>query len=244
MPATRDTFWQGRLTVWQPSRGHGYRFNLDAVHLAAFAPLADVVVDLGAGVGIVGLLLLASGKARRVVAVERQPEMAALARRNAADNGLAARMQVIEGDLRHVTIPAGVTLVVANPPYVPAGAGRPSPNVGRDEARTERHGTLADFLAAANRSGARQAAMILPAHRAGEVARLGVEHGLGTANQRLIVPRASRPPSHVLWLGEAGTQGAGTIRAPLVVHDEAGALTAEVSPWVAGEVRHGPAPAP
>ena len=37
-PVTRDTFWHGRLAVWQPARGHGYRFNLDPVILARFLP--------------------------------------------------------------------------------------------------------------------------------------------------------------------------------------------------------------
>ena len=113
---TRDTFWHGRLAVWQPARGHGYRFNLDPVVLARFCPVSDAAVELGAGCGILSLLLLASGKVRRIQAVEVQPLLADLARRNALENGLKERLSVLQADLREIHGPR-VDLVAFNPPY-------------------------------------------------------------------------------------------------------------------------------
>ncbi len=70
---TRDALFGGRLTLFQPARGAGYRTNVDAILLAAFAA-ADrkvrLAVDLGAGVGAVGLTLFFLRAAERVVFVE------------------------------------------------------------------------------------------------------------------------------------------------------------------------------
>ena len=60
MEIHRDTFWGGRLTLWQPARRAGYRFNIDPVLLASAVPSGDHAIDLGAGCGILGILLLAA----------------------------------------------------------------------------------------------------------------------------------------------------------------------------------------
>ena len=58
---TVDAICRGAVTLAQPRRG--YRFNIDSVLLADFtrrivsSPVEDLVVDLGAGCGVVGLLL-------------------------------------------------------------------------------------------------------------------------------------------------------------------------------------------
>src|SRR5262245_55763877 len=56
---TQDALFDGALTLFQPARG--YRVNIDALLLAAFAARgrrARRAIDLGAGVGAVGLSLL------------------------------------------------------------------------------------------------------------------------------------------------------------------------------------------
>src|SRR5262249_14264343 len=62
---TKDALFRGRLTLWQPAKGAGYRANVDAILLAAFAGAGKVraAVDLGAGAGAVGLTLLFLGAA-------------------------------------------------------------------------------------------------------------------------------------------------------------------------------------
>lgn len=147
-----DTMWGGRLILWQPARRGGYRFNLDPILLAGFVaqlpgPLGHVL-DLGAGCGIVGLMLLASGRAQKVTSVERQPELAKHLRRNIVQNSLQASATLIEGDLRHIVLPKA-DVVVFNPPYFKVGHGLASGDPGRDAGRREVHGTLDDFVAQA-----------------------------------------------------------------------------------------------
>jgi len=73
----------------------GHRVGADAVLLAAAAgPPARRIVDVGSGVGAVALALLTRWPEARADLVEIDPGLAALARENAATNGLADRVRI------------------------------------------------------------------------------------------------------------------------------------------------------
>src|SRR3954465_4114456 len=92
---TENALLGGRIRLLQPPRG--YRVAVDAVLLAAAIDAApgDRVLDLGAGVGAVGLCLAARVPGCAIVGIELQPGLAALAVRNAALNGAESRIQTI-----------------------------------------------------------------------------------------------------------------------------------------------------
>jgi SAM-dependent methyltransferase len=100
---TADGFLGGRLLIHQPVAG--YRAGTDAVLLAAAVPAraGDRVLELGCGVGTAALCLMARVPGLSVTGVERQPDYADLARRNASENGLP--LQVVTADLAR--LPAG-----------------------------------------------------------------------------------------------------------------------------------------
>ncbi len=235
---TRDTFWHGRLAVWQPARGHGYRFNLDPILLARFCPEAEVAVELGAGCGILSLLLLAVGKVRQATAVEVQPLLADMARRNAVENGLAGRLHVVQADLREVHGPkAG--LVAFNPPYFRKGEGRGSPHPGRDAARREQHGTLADFVACARRLVAPHGtvAAVIPDARVSELQHLCHASGLHLRTSQWVTARKDAAPHLALLAFCPDVTVRPQVLAPLQMHAGAGrAFSAEMAPWVDGTV--------
>jgi tRNA1Val (adenine37-N6)-methyltransferase len=86
----------------------------------------DRVADLGAGGGIISLLLASTTDVGQIIAIEIQGELADVARRNVLLNNLTHRIEVITDDLRladkHFT--AGqFDLVVSNPPYRTVGSG-------------------------------------------------------------------------------------------------------------------------
>ena len=130
---THDAFLCGKLHLWQPRRG--YRAATDPVLLAAACPAlpGQSVLDLGCGVGAAALCLAARVPDLRLFGLEVQPDYAALAQRNAAENGIA--MQVECGDLADMppALRIGFDHVIANPPYYPRG-GTHSPIAGRDMA--------------------------------------------------------------------------------------------------------------
>ena len=146
-----DEFLDGRLRLIQSARG--YRFSIDAVLLSQFVTIKprDVVVDLGAGCGIISLILLLEKPVGYVIALEIQKHLVDQAVRNAALNGFMDRMGVLLGDLRQVPLGRSIAdVVVCNPPYRRPGSGRVNPDFERAIARHEIMASLNDILIAAN----------------------------------------------------------------------------------------------
>ena len=79
----------------------------------------DTIVDCGAGTGRFAIAAARRFPAARVMAVEQNPDLAALLRQRLWECGLRERVGIIEGDFRSVPIPtSGRTLFLGNPPYV------------------------------------------------------------------------------------------------------------------------------
>ncbi len=188
MSATHDALFGGRVALHQPLRGEGYRTNIDALLLAAFASAgrrAKVAFDLGAGSGAVGLSLLYWGTAEHVVFVEVDGVASDAARANLDANGWSKRGDVVCAnvrDLRHHAPRAD--LVVCNPPYVAPGHGRlPS----RPEKARARSGELRHFTEAARAVLGRRAraCFVYPAHALGALS--------GALSEAGLVPKILRP---------------------------------------------------
>jgi tRNA1Val (adenine37-N6)-methyltransferase len=239
---TRDTLFGGRVVLRQPARKAGYRVNVDAILLAAFAAgaldrkirRARAAVDLGAGVGAVGLALLHLGGAEGVTMVEIDPSLADLARENAATNGWSERVIVRNRDVAEVTtLESGAAdLVVCNPPYVAAGRGR-APSAHRRGAKWSGRGgggALADFVDAARRLVGRrarvcfvypasEATMLIEALRARalEPKRLCAVHAKPDEQARIVMVEAlpAKPGGLVIEAPVVETDGKGR-RTPLV----------------------------
>ena len=103
------------------------------------AGAGEHAVDLGAGVGAAGLALARRVAGLAVTLVEIEPALAALARENAARNGLAERVRAVCLD---VAAPAAAFAaaglssgtadrVLMNPPFNTAPAQKLSPDRGR-----------------------------------------------------------------------------------------------------------------
>jgi methylase of polypeptide subunit release factors len=93
----------------------------DYIDLVASAPLpaGDVAFDLGTGTGVLAAVLLHRGLSK-VVATDSAPRAIACAGDNFARLGLGERVTLVEGGL----YPHGkASLVVCNPPWLPARAG-------------------------------------------------------------------------------------------------------------------------
>jgi tRNA1(Val) A37 N6-methylase TrmN6 len=138
---TDDAFLGGALRILQPK--DGYRAGVDAVLLAASAGAkagrGERVLDVGAGVGVVGLAVARRIGDAEVALVERDPGLAELARANIERNGLSQRVRVIAADVEQPLSgqPALAALaesfdhVLANPPFHTQGRGMAEDSLGR-----------------------------------------------------------------------------------------------------------------
>jgi tRNA1Val (adenine37-N6)-methyltransferase len=207
-----DTLWQGRIKLWQPKRGFGYRFNLDPVLLAGFvrSDSSKRILDLGAGCGVVGLVLAAMGKAKDVSMIEIQPIMVEAARRNLKANGVEGC--VIEKDLRvlkDVLQGEKFDRVVLNPPYIPSGQGRAGFDLGRDMGRHERNGGIDDFLfyAAQHVTPEGSINVILPFGRRQALHHAFEKIGFTVVREQEVHAREDSAAKHVICEGMRKVQG-------------------------------------
>jgi tRNA1Val (adenine37-N6)-methyltransferase len=198
--------------------------NVDAVLLAWFAGEPRRVkraVDLGAGVGAVGLSLLLRDRASEVVFVEIDPVLSALGEQNLAANGWADRGVCLTAD---VSRPLDATvgsfdLVVCNPPYVEAGRGRP-----RRVAEGARVGELAGFVQAARRAlGPRgRACFVYPAPELGTLLATLRSSALEPKRMRFVHASADQPARVILVEALPAKPGGLVVLPPLVERDARG----------------------
>jgi tRNA1(Val) A37 N6-methylase TrmN6 len=142
----------GEWQIVQLKKGH--RFSTDDFLTAWLAiraqPDASRLLDLGAGIGSVGLMTLYHlSRAARLTMVEAQDVSHALAKETLALNRIAAT--AILGDLREVRLGGTFDLVTGSPPYIPEGKGIASSNSQRAHARIELRGDVFDYCRSAAR---------------------------------------------------------------------------------------------
>jgi tRNA1Val (adenine37-N6)-methyltransferase len=220
------------LLLTQPERG--YRYSLDPFLLAAFCRprLRERIVDLGAGVGVIGLLLAKRHPTVTVIGIELDADLARHAATNARASGLEARCRIIRGDLReapHFLPPEYFHRVVANPPFRRPGSGALSPNPGQAGARHELTCTLGDLTrvaAALLRYGGSLELIYLP-ERLPELFRALSSSGLEPKRLRPVVPFPGSAPRLCLVTASKGARPGLRFLPELIVHERPGRSTAE-----------------
>ena len=215
-------------------RRDAFRFGTDSVLLADFAAprKRDVAVDLGCGTGAIALLMAGHQPNLRVDAVELQIEIADMAKRSVALNGLEARVRVHCLDMREAWRALGAgkfSLAVCNPPYGRSGAALESQNEAKRIARHEGDLTPADLAKSAAmllKNGGRFCA-VYPAPRAYELMRAMDGAGIAPKRVRTVHGVAGRTPKFVLLEGvKGGGEGLHWLT-PLVLRNEDGTFTEE-----------------
>jgi tRNA1Val (adenine37-N6)-methyltransferase len=237
---TRDTLFEGKLSVIQSKAG--YRFSIDSLLLARFAVVrkGNRVIDLGTGNGVVALILASSEPSLKITGLEIQGEMVERAARSAALNGLSDRVSIVQGDVR---APEGIfsagsfDIAVCNPPYRRLASGRINPNGEKRVARHEIKANLSDFVRAAaywlGRGGAM--AVVYPATRMTDLMQTMREEALEPKRVRLVHSFESSEAALVMTEGIKQARGGLKIMPPLVVYTEERKYTPEMSAILAGQ---------
>lgn len=216
------------LQLLQPRLG--YRYSLDALLLARFCAQTEPdgrIIDLGAGCGIISLLLARVNPAASVVAVENNPEMTDIINSNIRLNDLAARVSSLGEDVIKLNGSYPVStfdLVVSNPPFRIAGSGKASPRPGRDSARHETTANLADFIAAAKylvKPSGRICFIQLPS-RLPEFMVLAAEMKLSVLRLRMVHSNAESPATMFMAELAKGRRSKPIVEQPLFVREMEG----------------------
>ena len=194
--------------------------STDSFLLGGFANprRGERVCDLGAGAGLLGLLLLAREPSLQVTGIERDAHACDMLSRNAAENGLS--LTALCADLRQrETLPAGTfQLAVSNPPYFAPHTGAVAEGA-RGDARAELTATLEDVFAAAERLlqwGGRFCLVYRP-ERLAALMTAAVTHGLEPKRLRMVQHTARSAPSLVLLECRRGGKPGLSVEPPLLL---------------------------
>lgn len=238
---TTDGFLDGRLQLVQPRTGH--RAGHDAILLAAATPAheGEHVVEFGAGVGAAGLALAARAAGIDLTLVEIDPQLARLAGRNAAANGLAARIVVADvADRAAVLARLGLgadsaDVVLMNPPFNAALRHRASRDPARRLAHEAAPATLAVWTHAARRL-LRPGGTLTLIWRADGLAEVlaTLARGFGSLSVLPVHPRQQLPAVRVLVRAVKGGRAPLVVRPGLVLQDADGRPTPEADAVLRG----------
>ncbi|HUJ96689.1 MAG TPA: methyltransferase [Stellaceae bacterium] len=146
---TEDTLLGGRVVLRQPRTG--YRAAIDPVLLAAAvsAGAVDTVLDIGCGVGAAMLCLAVRVAGCRITGIEAQRELVRLASENIDLNQVQGRVVAMAGDILRPPPrlePGSFGHVMANPPFLEAGAATLSPLPRKAAATVEGEADLAAWV--------------------------------------------------------------------------------------------------
>lgn len=213
----------------------GFCFGMDAVLLADFAQLRkrDRVADMGTGTGILPLLMSQNEPTARFDAFEWQADMADMATRSVAMNGLEDRIAIHTADYRQAYELVGresMDAVVCNPPYGKQGGTLLNEQDSVTLARHETEATICDVAAACAailRTHGRLY-MVFPASRMLELCDALRQHRLEPKRIRMVCAKLQKPPYLVLVEAMKNARPGLLWMPPLVVYHPDGRETGEM----------------
>jgi tRNA1Val (adenine37-N6)-methyltransferase len=136
-------------------RRKGYRFSVDALLLEDFITLKrfNKGIELGAGSGIISILLAKRFKNINITAVEIQKTLAGLAKKNVSLNGLENRIEIVREDIKRlpeIFSSGEFDIAFSNPPFRKPATGLLSPAEERAVARHELKINLSELISVAS----------------------------------------------------------------------------------------------
>ena len=171
---------------------------LTAWYGTTWAPSASRVLDLGSGIGSVGMIASWRLPGARFVTIEAQDDSVRLARKSAAYNGLTDRYEIRHGDFREAALgeEESFDLVLGSPPYFPLGTGIEGDHPQKIACRFELRGDIRDYarIAAAHLAPGGIFACVFPVEQLARLTRAALDAALTIVRTRPVVFRQGEPP--------------------------------------------------
>lgn len=209
----------GNLKICQPLKG--YRFSVDSIILANFVKLKtlDNVADLGAGTGIIGMIIAKRYPAGKIKLIEIQQELVELAKKNIELNDLTERVEILCIDAKNFT-EENYDLIITNPPFRRPGTGRISPKEEKALARHEFSLSLEDIAKVAKKSLKHKGRlyMIHLSERLSDIVRVLTKYSLEVKRLRFVHSRITTEAKMVLIEAVKGGKPYLKVAPPLFIY--------------------------
>ncbi len=235
---------------------NGYRFSVDALLLYSFINLARAkkIADLGAGSGIIGLLLARKYSRADIVLIELQESLVRLAEKNVIINNLQKQVSTIHADLKSINKrlyseyvqesvkgkPSAIVhdelimntfdLIVSNPPFRKPETGLLSIGDEKAIARHELQLSLRDLAKTASlllKHGGRFCIIHLP-ERLAEIISVMKVNALEPKRLRFVHSNSLSEAKMVLMEAVKGARSGLKTEKPLIIYNEDGGYTNEM----------------
>jgi tRNA1Val (adenine37-N6)-methyltransferase len=216
----------------------GHRHSVDDVLTAWYAlqvsPAVSEHLDLGTGIGTVGLLTLwGMGEKARLICVEAQEISFRLLQANLDANGIRSRVDCSHGDLRQFALSRKMPLITGSPPYFPTGTGILPQDSQKAHARFELRGDVSDYARAAmaHLSPGGWFVLCFPTPQKQRAITSITQAGFKIARQKDVIPRATLAPLFTLFACRHAADFTGETEeeAPFTVRHADGCLTEEMA---------------
>ena len=223
----------GPFRIFQRVGGH--RHGIDDATTGWYAlqkaPSANSCLDLGSGVGTVGLIVLwGLGRSASLTCVEAQDVSYALLRANVACNELDSRVETIHGDIRELDLARKFPLITGSPPYFPIEAGTLPSDTQKAHARFELRGHVGNYAEVAKRHLTPDGVFVFcfPFQQKARCIDLVHATGFQIVTIRDVFPRRDRPPLFSLYSARLDWTGSIEEEPAFVVAEADGTYTSEM----------------
>lgn len=212
-----------------------YRFSLDPFILAGFLEIREnsSVIDLGTGVGVLLFLIHSRFLPARTVGIEIQKDLVEIAERNVREQGLAGKIEILEGDIRNIRNlfePGSFDAVVSNPPFRRADDGRinlsPSEAVARHEIQLTQEELIGSASHLLNEKG--RLSLIYHPYRLAQLIETLPQYRFEPKRLRFVYPKTESESSMVLVEAVKGGKPDLKVLPPFFIHGSEGEYSEEM----------------
>ena len=214
----------------------GFCFGIDSVLLSDFAKNIKKnanVLDLGAGTGIISILLCGKTNLKNIIGIEIQKEVADMAQRSIELNKLENRAKILNEDIRNISkiFPANsFDAIVTNPPYKKENTGLTSKDKTQLISRHEVMCTIEDIAKNSSKllNSNCSIYMVHRPDRIIDIIETFRKYNLEPKIIRYVYPNINKEPNLVLIKATKCGKGFLKTEKPLIVYNEDGSYTDEI----------------
>ena len=214
----------------------GFCFGIDSVLLSDFAKNIKKdakVIDLGTGTGIISILLAGKTKAKEIIGIEIQQDVAEMANRSIKLNNLENKIKIINENiinLNNYFEKQSIDVIVTNPPYKKINTGVKNDNEKKLISRHELTANLEDFIKISKDllKDKGEFYMVHRAERLIDIIYLMRKYKIEPKQIRFISPKINKEPNLVLIKGIKNANEFLKFDNILYVYNEDGSYTDEI----------------
>lgn len=214
----------------------GFCFGIDSVLISDFAKDIknnSIGADLGTGTGIIGILLSAKTKVKKIYGIEVQKDVADMARRSIELNGLDDKFEVININIKNIGEKLereSLDFIVTNPPYKKLCTGKVNENEYKYISRHECSANLEDFIKT-SKYLLKDKGILYMVHRPErlvDIMELMRKYKMEPKKIRLVYSTIDKDANLVLIKAVKNARAFLKIEKPLIIYDENGEYTDEI----------------